>query len=451
MLQTLTKRVAAVLVLCAVPALGAASEPTPVYPSATSVPKDREGTITLPGLSGESEQFQFALKDSASSLIDTQTVMDAADELLAGTGLKLAVAVDQEPVSVSSVGQLIRGMLLFGPIDALSEDWLEHGKTRGYVGEDWVVIGIILPESGHGEVQVGVDLGPNVKSGLDESRLAAAGAAQFASGQHTEGVIKTIESVLLGVDRTVDYAKYVLLGLGVLITAIAGIVIIKTMNRRRRNWQKSRREQTLAAAEQIGSLAERIERIGQPLQVFGNPVSEARAWLDTQAPALVARARAAAGLAAGTTSTAPRASVVGYAAKLQDLCEVLDELDSWRRADQLKRSLRLVQTHHREQLAAIPQLLDDSRGRIENAQALRELVVEHTDSLEALNISTASAADGGVFEQLWVMRRELDMELERALPGSNAESVTSLRRGELSDPDIYEKFVALIRSLKSQI
>ena len=437
------------LLLPAAPAL--AADPIPAYPSATSVPEDTEGTIILPGLATDTGQFQFALKDSAAPLVDTRQVVDAATELLEGTGLKLAVAVDQDPSSVASAAQLIRGMLLFGPIDALSDDWLEHGKTRGYVGKDWVVIGIILPESGKGPARVAVDLGRNVKSNADRGDLDAAGLRDYSGGNTTDGVIATIESVVSGVKLSPDYAKYALLVLGVLVALASAAGITKGLRHRRRAWEQNRQEQTLAAVGRIGTLAREIELLGyRPMEVIGSsPAANAVRWLGEHGPGLVQAARLATGPEGNTDfSNSMRQKVIEYAAALEELSSILQELASWDRPSRRTASFRTLQEHHRTQLSGIPQLLETRRS-IVNAGVLRQLAVEHTDALETLETeipATSGVSHEDLLAAHWQLRRELEVELDRALEAGRgtAELAGTLRRGPLEDPDIYERLSGLI-------
>lgn len=422
----------------------ATGEPTPAYPTASSVPEDTEGQLILPGLSDETENFQFAVKESAAELIDTAAVMAAAAELLEGTGLKLAVAVDQEPASVSSAGQLIRGMLLFGPIDALSDDWLENGKTRGYVGKDWVVIGIILPEAGQGKARVGVDLGRNVKleSEVEPSALVSTGVAALSTGNATEGVITTIESVVSGVERSADYTGYALAALAVLVV-LAGIIAIAKVIKKRR---LARDAQTQRANARIGAYAHKIERLGyRPLAVSSTgPAGAALDWLAQRGPQVVARA-----LAEAPNSTSPRRAQAGeYADIVQKIFQTLEELESWRRPAKQRESFRIVQEHHREQLEAIPPLLQqDTSGRIKNAATLRRLAVEHTDALDALRaLNTAPAKESAaqLLDRHWQLRAELDAQLRVAVDSLRGDAPPGLRQGELTDPDIYERLSRLV-------
>ena len=414
------------------------SEPTPAYPSATSVPQDSEGTIVLPGLSDESENFQLAVEDSATELIDTPAVMAAAAEILADTGLKVALAVDQEPITVASVDQLIRGMLLFGPIDALSDDWLENAKTRGYVAKDWVVIGIILPESGRGDTRVGIDLGRNLS--VPDDRLVTVGLDDFAAGNTTAAVISTLESVVAGVEREPDYARYALWVLGGLVVLLGGSGTVKALSKRRSERETAQLAQAENAAAQIRVLAQRIEGVGyQPWQSTGNgPAAQALGALARTGPQLVAAARTAAGPEDSNPSPTQAPRLTEHAATLGQLQEILDELDSWNRPAKLAQSLRRMQENHREQLAEIPPLLAaDTRGRIDNAQAIRVLVVEHTDELQVLRTATVTADSGEeLLERHWKLRHELANELRTApalakLPGTSTADIFGRLNGLL--------------------
>ena len=446
---TIRALAAAALLLCLLsPALSAAADtdPLPAYPTATSVPQDEEGIIHLPGLSAETDRFQFAVKESAEPLINTAQVMQVA-EVLEGTGLNLAVAVDREPSSVVSAAQLIRGMLLFGPIDALSDDWLEKGKTHGYVGDDWVVIGIVLPESGQGEAEVAMDLGRNVtfRDGVTGNELALAGAPEFATGDATAGVSRVIEAVVGGVQRSPNYGKYALLVLAGVAVAALSLTLAAIVRRRRRTGRAEHNERALAAAAKIHHLSGRIERTGfPPLLATNSPLAGALEWLRARGPELLDAARRAAGpqdIAAIPEGSTDR--VISYAETLQQLSDVLAELASWSQPGQQVQSLRRLAQHHRHLLSTIPDLLD-GRARIANAAVLRGLLVEHTDALETLE--SLNPADTTVLERHWQLRQELERELDLALDGSGA-LAAELRRDQLTDPDIYERFVALRRQV----
>ncbi|MEF9982692.1 MAG: hypothetical protein RR762_14970, partial [Glutamicibacter sp.] len=168
-----------------------APSPAPVYPSATpGGDSEDEGTVRIPSVSSQEGNFYLAVTDAALDDVDSERIMDQVRAAVDGQDAKILLGVDQEPNNLKGAGQLVRGMLMFGDSDALSDDWLENGKTLGYVGEGWIAIGVMLPQEAGDPVEIAVDPGRDVRETApgSQQRILEAGQGEFAAGDYTAGI-----------------------------------------------------------------------------------------------------------------------------------------------------------------------------------------------------------------------------------------------------------------------
>ncbi|MEG0214510.1 MAG: hypothetical protein RR679_16130, partial [Glutamicibacter sp.] len=100
-----------------------APSPAPVYPSATpGGDSEDEGTVRIPSVSSQEGNFYLAVTDAALDDVDSERIMDQVRAAVDGQDAKILLGVDQEPNNLKGAGQLVRGMLMFGDSDALSDD-----------------------------------------------------------------------------------------------------------------------------------------------------------------------------------------------------------------------------------------------------------------------------------------------------------------------------------------
>ncbi|MGJ3402128.1 hypothetical protein [Glutamicibacter sp. Je.9.36] len=426
--------------LGAVPAQ-AAADPTqpeataPVYPSAT--PDDDsadEGTVLIPSVTSQEGNFYLAVTDAALDEVDSERIMDQVRQAVGEQDAKILLGVDQEPNNLKGAGQLVRGMLMFGDSDALSDDWLENGKTLGYVGEGWIAIGVMLPEKAGDPVEIAVVPGRDVRETApgSQQRILEAGQGEFAAGDYTAGItavaLATTQQLQAPPDRTL--AKVI--AVGALAAAVAFLLAWA--------WRAKRRKARQAAAADRNKQAELLESRIQRASIYldRHPVPD---------PGLTRESRLAQVMAelerqrAGSQPGAWRA--LGMApdslqpqqvseAQLAQLRDREHELSLLRGAVQLahaftarprdsRESWNRIFEYHRARLEDLALFLDlPGAGQLACAQAARTVIITHTDELQLLHTRLSRRSSGadtapGILDRLWELRDELDGVLHDAL------------------------------------
>lgn len=419
----------------------AAADPTqpeataPVYPSAT--PDDDsadEGTVLIPSVTSQEGNFYLAVTDAALDEVDSERIMDQVRQAVGEQDAKILLGVDQEPNNLKGAGQLVRGMLMFGDSDALSDDWLENGKTLGYVGEGWIAIGVMLPQEAGDPVDIAVDPGRDVRETApgSQQRILEAGQGEFAAGDYTAGItavaLATTQQLQAPPDRTL--AKVI--AVGALAAALAFLLAWA--------WRAKRRKARQAAAADRNKQAELLESRIQRASIYldRHPVPD---------PGLAGESRLAQVMAelerqrAGSQQGALRA--LGMApdslqpqqvseAQLAQLRDREHELSMLRGAVQLahaftarprdsRESWNRTFAYHRARLEDLALFLDlPGAGQLACAQAARTAIITHTDELQLLRTRVGRRGTGaedapGILERLWELRDELDSVLRDVL------------------------------------
>ena len=426
--------------LGAVPAQ-AAGDPTqpeataPVYPSATpNEDSADDGTVLIPSVTSQEGNFYLAVTDAALDEVDSESIMDQVRQAVGEQDAKILLGVDQEPNNLKGAGQLVRGMLMFGDSDALSDDWLENGKTLGYVGEGWIAVGVMLPQDAGDPVEIAVDPGRDVRESAPGSRerILEAGQGEFAAGDYTAGItavaLATTQQLQAPPDRTL--AKVI--AVGALAAALAFLLAWA--------WRAKRRKARQAAAADRNKQAELLESRIQRASIYldRHPVPD---------PGLAGESRLAQVMAelerqrAGSQQGALRA--LGMApdslqpqqvseAQLAQLRDREHELSMLRGAVQLahaftarprdsRESWNRTFAYHRARLEDLALFLDlPGAGQLACAQAARTAIITHTDELQLLHTRLSRRSSGadtapGILDRLWELRDELDGVLHDAL------------------------------------
>ena len=412
-----------------------APSPAPVYPSATpGGDSEDEGTVRIPSVSSQEGNFYLAVTDAALDDMDSERIMDQVRAAVDGQDAKILLGVDQEPNNLKGAGQLVRGMLMFGDSDALSDDWLENGKTLGYVGEGWIAIGVMLPQEAGDPVEIAVDPGRDVRETApgSQQRILEAGQGEFAAGDYTAGItavaLATTQQLQAPPDRTL--AKVI--AVGALAAAIAFLLAWA--------WRAKRRKARQAAAADRNKEAELLESRIQRASIYlgrhpvpnpGLPQESRLAQVMAELERQRAGSQPGALRALDTDPDSPQPQQVSEA-QLAQLRDREHELSLLRGAVQLahaftarprdsRESWNRIFEYHRARLEDLALFLDlPGAGQLACAQAARTVIITHADELQLLRTRVGRRGTGaedapGILERLWELRDELDSVLRDAL------------------------------------
>lgn len=439
---------ALVLTILMLPLSAHAAQSQPVYPTTrSSAPAKDNESVLIPLISAQEENFYLAVSDAAQSSVDQQAILDQVRESMGATHAKILVGVDKKPNNLKGAAQLVRGLLLFGDGDALSDDWLEHGKERGYVGNGWIVVGVMLPERDGAPTEVFVDPGRNVRPKADGAteRIQRAGQQYFDSQKYTQGIIEVSKASATEL-RAPKKAMYLSLqGWGVLaLVALAAVIVVFIMHQRLRRahaaTKRAQRGQMLV--DLLRQRALRLEKYRAPLPVAepNGPSGRASEAINAVIPSLNARALLLAQnyqdggalsieeLARMETSFADQELLIGATKVLNRLLEAKrGQSSDW----------NAIVLTHRERLEDTAQFINlDCVSQLDCLPQLRTLMIEHTNRLD--RIQTWVQASGApeqspvqVLDELWRMRTELQENLSVAITqarDARLELVDSLRQ-----------------------
>ncbi|MGG5752741.1 hypothetical protein ACQ3I4_08965 [Zafaria sp. Z1313] len=383
------------------------SSPAPVYPTADpeAPPAEEDEPLVFPGRTAESEHLFLSVADALEPRVDAAAVTSAL-EATDHHGAQLYLGVDGEPSSSSSAAQLVRGLLLFGETDALADDWLENGRRLGFVGDDWIVIGVIVPAEPGVPADVSIDMGRNMDVVADGGleAIEAAGAEDFAAGRYTEALTRLAVAAGTGIQPRFD-ARPMLAGAGVVLGAgLLGYWLVGVRRRSRADAVRSAERRGAALRGGIRAGAGRLREIAQrpPGPVPAIPSATPG---DAEAPRDAAIRRDAA--TAGDAATAPAPGTFHAADEVPAsvrLARVLDGLAE--RADtELRRAVEL------------------DVGDVESLTAIRERVDAQVAALEGVLVLERG---GPAARQAW--ERQFSAHAERlrlaadglAVPGARA-------------------------------
>lgn len=425
----------------------------PVYPTVqSSALAEDEEPILIPRITAQQENFYLAVSDAAQSSVDTQEILDQVRQSMDLSNAKILVGVDKKPNNLTGAAQLVRGLLLFGDSDALSDDWLENGKELGYVGKGWIVVGVMLPETPGAPTEVSVEPGRNVTpvgSGA-EDRIQGTGRQQFDAQNYTRGLIEVARASATELNAPKDSTTTKIIGFGVLGLILVATVIATLIARHR----KHRAASALARSKRGDMLVELLRQRALRLEKHGarpaagnpeGPSAQASAAISTAIPPLNARARQLAEqyqdggpldadrLATMESALADQEVLVAGSKALNSL------LDSkFRNKDDWK-AIVLTQ---RERLEDTAQFLNiPSAGQLECVPRLRTLIIEHTNRLDEVRQRAGGSrhrdqSTAQVLDELWVMRVDLQREQATAVQQARAAKlklIDSLRERMLGD------------------
>lgn len=406
----------------------------PVYPSAS--PSDEEEddeSILIPTVTSQEGKFYLAVTDAAIDNVDSEKIMNEVRAAVDDQHAKILLGVDQKPNNLKGAGQLVRGMLLFGDTDALSDDWLEDRKTQGYVGAGWIVIGVMLPEKPGGEVEVSVDPGRNV-SEVDpgsKQEIVDAGKEQFAAGNYTEGISAVALSSTQELDAPLDQKISLSIALGFLAVIALAIVFVALRSKRRKAQQ--------VAIEQLGKDSERWENsIQRHLKKLRDSkmeriettqnLSSSRAIGEVQSQREQALHE---GPGTSEVHTDENSTEQLSPTQARALEQKAEELRLLSRAVEVSNSLtggpraalpiwNQIISKHQEGIELLVAFLDGSgTSQLEVSRAARTIIVTHTDELEQLRALTkeksATQSALPLLQDFWVLRDELENVLASCL------------------------------------
>jgi len=417
--------------------VSSAESSEPVYPSASpSSESEDQDSILIPSVTSQEGKFYLAVSDAAIDDIDSQKIMDAVREAVDGQNAKILLGVDKKPNNLKGASQLVRGMLLFGDSDAMSDDWLENGKTKGYVGEGWIAIGVMLPETVGGETEVYVDPGRNVKETETGSkdRILEAGATDFAAGNYTSGISAVAVSATENLRTPMDKKIVISIVVGVLALIVAVIVFFALRQKRRLALKIAAQKRTNQAEGWESTIRQDLNALRRiPTNRFG-VAEKYRSSRALQAIQLEKERVLAEQDGAENTLILSGDEPHISQAQAQRLEQEAEHLALLRRAVELSRALSGTQNNsvkswnqiieqHRGGLELLVQFLDlDGASQLEVSRGIRTALVTHTDALDQLRQRTKSSSDsvqaGELLEELWVLREELDSLIDSALTQS---------------------------------
>ncbi|MGP5229039.1 MULTISPECIES: hypothetical protein [Micrococcaceae] len=393
--------------------------PEPAGPSVLTPdrPGEDEGKLRIPGREAESEHLFLAVVEAAADRVDAEAIVKAVESAQLADGTKVLLAVDQQPTEMKSAAQLVRGSLLFGQSDALADDWVEHGKTDGYVGKGWMAVGVILPERTGDPVDVSIERGRNIEL-TDHAHLETltrAGQKAFDAGSYTQGLSELAVAAGTGIKARSNPLPRVLGGVGIVV--LAGIGAAVAGGRRRK------KEAALQVREQkVVSLRPRIHEVANELRSRGDapihrgsagPVAASVARLTTHLVERTAGEEQAAEEAA-TDDTATASAILDRLSTQQGALDGMDLLlGAGRPAKQAWQ--RQIQSH-RDRLQDLTEGLDVPGARkLEAAREVVAVLIEHTRALDDVEKDTRRAAKRGrrkpgydLLDRLEALRIELD-------------------------------------------
>ncbi len=410
----------------------------PVYPSASpNSESEDEDTILIPSVTSQEGKMYLAVTDTAIDDVDSQKIMDAVREAVDGQNAKILLGVDKKPNNLKGASQLVRGMLMFGDSDAMSDDWLENGKTKGYVGEGWIAVGVMLPESPDGEVEVFVDPGRNVRETETGSKdkILDAGTRYFEAGDYTAGISAVANSTTENLRAPLD--KRIAMGIvfGVLLLIVAVLVFVGLRQKRRNDVQAAAKKRLKKAEVWESTIQQDLNALRR------TPTTAVDARVSNRSAQTLKEIQAQRELAenGSVTEDMQGAIVEGKISEKQALRleEQAEHLGLLRRAVELARSLsgtagnsvkswNQIIEQHRGGLQLLVQLIDhEGASGLQVVPQIRTAIVTHTDALDQLHERATSkpgpAEPAQLLEDLWVLRDELDSLIDLAL--SQAEAV----------------------------
>ncbi|WP_172511561.1 hypothetical protein [Glutamicibacter mishrai] len=430
-----------------IPAQGATASTTaessePVYPSASpNSESEDDDTILIPSVTSQEGKMYLAVTDTAIDDVDSQKIMDAVREAVDGQNAKILLGVDKKPNNLKGASQLVRGMLMFGDSDALSDDWLENGKTKGYVGEGWIAVGVMLPESPDGQVEVFVDPGRNVRETETGSKdkILDAGTKHFEAGDYTAGIsavaISTTENLRAPLDKKIAMG----IVFGVLLLIVAVLVFVGLRQKRRKDVQAAAKKRLKQAEGWEASIQKDLNALRRtPTTAVDTQASNrsTRTLKEIQVQRELALAENGA-----VGADVQDAIVEGNISEKQarQLEGQAEHLGLLRRAVELARSLtgtagnsvkswNQIIEQHRGGLQLLVQLIDhDGAAGLQVVPQIRTAIVTHTDALDQMH-ERAKAKPGlqaaaQLLEDLWVLRDELDSLIDLALSQAEAAQI----------------------------
>lgn len=409
--------------------------PAPVYPSAQPGTGDSDaGTIRIPSVSAQEERLYLAVSDAARDEIDTAAIIDATRDAVAAQEADILIGIAQEPTNLKGAGQLVRGLLLFGDSDALAEDWLENGKTLGYVGEGWIVVGIMLPEDPADEVEVFVDPGRDISEAEPGSsqEILVAGETAFKAADYTAGITEVALATTQQLQAPPDRTLAKVIAVGVLAVAIV-FMLVWAWRAKRRKARKAAAAERLKQEELLESRIRQASRfLGRtPVPDLGLPeqgrVARVMSELEKQRAGTQRGAQHAQDLEPGIADQEQVSEK-----QLADLRRREQELALLRGAVQLahgfatrprdaRQAWDRIFDYHRARLEDLALFLDlPGAGQLGCPQAARTVIITHTDELQLLRTRVGRRNTGaedapGILERLWELRDELDGVLRDAL------------------------------------
>ncbi|MGP5165157.1 hypothetical protein [Arthrobacter rhombi] len=412
----------------------ASEAPEPAGPAVLTPdrPDEDEGKIRIPGREAESEHLFLAVVDAAAGRVKAQDIVDAVESAVMGKGARILLAVDQQPTKMKNAAQLVRGSLLFGQSDALADDWLESGKSEGYVGKDWIVVGVILPENDGGSVDVSIEPGRNIEL-IDDTRLetiASSGKAAFEKGDYTEGLSELAVAAGTGIKARSNPLPWVLGGVGIVVLAGIGAAVASSRRNRRALAQQVREKEVVSLRAKIHEVAGELRQRGgtPPPRDTSGPVSASVARLTTRLVERTAGEEQAAEAAAADDT----ASVTAILERLDTQQRALSGIDLLLGSGKKARQARQRQIHaHRERLQDLAEGLDAPGARqLEAARDVVALLIEQTRALDDIDQAVRRAAKRGrrnpgydLLDRLEALRGELDAVTGRLLAQAAAAEV----------------------------
>ncbi|QIV86685.1 hypothetical protein D3791_05785 [Glutamicibacter mishrai] len=413
-----------------------------MYPSASpNSESEDDDTILIPSVTSQEGKMYLAVTDTAIDDVDSQKIMDAVREAVDGQNAKILLGVDKKPNNLKGASQLVRGMLMFGDSDALSDDWLENGKTKGYVGEGWIAVGVMLPESPDGQVEVFVDPGRNVRETETGSKdkILDAGTKHFEAGDYTAGIsavaISTTENLRAPLDKKIAMG----IVFGVLLLIVAVLVFVGLRQKRRKDVQAAAKKRLKQAEGWEASIQKDLNALRRtPTTAVDTQASNrsTRTLKEIQVQRELALAENGA-----VGADVQDAIVEGNISEKQarQLEGQAEHLGLLRRAVELARSLtgtagnsvkswNQIIEQHRGGLQLLVQLIDhDGAAGLQVVPQIRTAIVTHTDALDQMH-ERAKAKPGlqaaaQLLEDLWVLRDELDSLIDLALSQAEAAQI----------------------------
>lgn len=423
---------ALVLTFFMLPLSAPAAQPTPVYPTTeSSAPAKDNESVLIPLISAQEDNFYLAVSDAAQSSVDQQAIVDQVRESMGETHAKILVGVDKKPNNLKGAAQLVRGLLLFGDSDALSDDWLEHGKERGYVGNGWIVVGVMLPERAGGTTEVFVDPGRNVRPKTDGAteRINRAGQQYFDSQNYTQGIIEVSKASATQLQAPKKAMFTSLQGWGMLaLLALAAAIVVFIMHRRKARAQAAnkRAQRGQLLVDLLRHRAFRLEKYRAPLPAgeSNGPSRRASESINAVIPALNARALLLAQnyQDGGALSVEVLAQMEASLADQELLIAATKALNTLLEAKRGQSAdWKAIVLTHRERLEDTAQFLNqDSVGQLHCLPQLRTMMIEHTNRLDEIHHWVQASASRQqspvqVLDELWQMRAELQQNHSAAL------------------------------------